>query len=178
MMGRRMMLGEVVGLIGFFRLSVDNELALVNPVADPVETHVHGFGSALLDRVVGDAFSAFVVGLDGCGRLWMTEFLEGDAEAAGILRNVEQGPKLSFCCQGHVMFEDDTGDVYSPIGDCQVRRVMVAAEEEDAPCTGSCLRLGEIGRVALNSENLGAGGEPDFVVGVGAGIVEKLVQML
>jgi hypothetical protein len=79
MMGRRIMLGEVVGLIGLFQFSVDDDLALVNPVADPVETHVHGF--------IGDAFSEFVVGLDGCGWLGMTEFFEVDAEAAGILRN-------------------------------------------------------------------------------------------
>jgi hypothetical protein len=64
MMGRRMMLGEVVGLIGFTWLPVDDELALVNSVADPIETHVHGFGAALFDRIVGDAFGAFVVGLD------------------------------------------------------------------------------------------------------------------
>jgi hypothetical protein len=68
------------------------------------------------------------------------------------------------------MFEDDTGDVYRPIG-------VVAAKVEDAPCTGSCLRLGEIGRVAVDSENHGAGGETNFGVGVGADIVEKLVQM-
>jgi hypothetical protein len=96
MMGRRMMLGEVVSLIVYSWLSVDDELTSVNPVADPVETHVHGFGSALLDRVVGDAFSAFVACLGGCVRLWMTELFEGGAEAEGFLRNVEQGPKLSF----------------------------------------------------------------------------------
>jgi hypothetical protein len=91
-----MMLGEVVGLIGFARLPVDDELTLVNPVTDPVETHVHGFGSALFYRVVGYAFIAFVVGLNVCGRLWMTEFCEGDAEASDILRNVEKGPKFSL----------------------------------------------------------------------------------
>jgi hypothetical protein len=69
MMGRWMVLGEVVGLIGLAGLPVVDEVALVNLVADPVETHVHGFGAAFLDRVFGNAFSAFVVGLDGCGRL-------------------------------------------------------------------------------------------------------------
>jgi hypothetical protein len=74
MMGKWMMLGEVVSLIGFAWFPVDDELALVNLVPDPVETHVHGFGLALFDRVVGYAFSELVVGLNGCGRLWMTQF--------------------------------------------------------------------------------------------------------
>jgi hypothetical protein len=40
-MGRWRMLGEVGGLIGFAGFPVDNELALLNLVADPVDTHVH-----------------------------------------------------------------------------------------------------------------------------------------
>jgi hypothetical protein len=96
MMGRRMMLGEVVGLIGFSGLPVYDDLALFNPVADPVETHVHWSGLALLYSVVCYAISSFIVCLDGGGRLRVTEFLEGDADAAGILRDVEQGCELSF----------------------------------------------------------------------------------
>jgi hypothetical protein len=67
MVGWWVMLGEVVGLIGFTWLPVDNELAMVDPVADSVEAHVHGFESELLDYVVGDGFSAFALCLDGCG---------------------------------------------------------------------------------------------------------------
>jgi hypothetical protein len=61
MMGRWMMDGEVVGLIGFAGHTVDNELVLVNPVLDPVVSHVHSFGSALLNGIVGYAYRAFVV---------------------------------------------------------------------------------------------------------------------
>jgi hypothetical protein len=57
-MGRWMMLGEAVGLISF---SWFPEMALINPVADPVETHVHGVGSALIDSFVGYACAAIVV---------------------------------------------------------------------------------------------------------------------
>jgi hypothetical protein len=74
MMGRGRMLGEVVGLIGFSGLPVDNEQELLDLVADLVETHVHCSGTALLNSVVGDAISALVVCLDGGGRLWMTDF--------------------------------------------------------------------------------------------------------
>jgi hypothetical protein len=62
-----MMLGKIVGLIGFSRLPVDNELDLFDQVADPVETHVHGFGLALLYRVVGMALITFAVCLEGSG---------------------------------------------------------------------------------------------------------------
>jgi hypothetical protein len=37
------MLCEVIGLIGFSWFPVDNELALVDAVSDPVELHVHSF---------------------------------------------------------------------------------------------------------------------------------------
>jgi hypothetical protein len=112
MMGWWMMLGEVVGLIGFSGFPVENELSLFDSVADPVETYVHGNGSAMLDSVVGYAFCAFVVCLDGCGRLWMIEFFEGNADTAGILRKVEQGNEFGFSCGGHDMLDDDNVDVY------------------------------------------------------------------
>jgi hypothetical protein len=90
------MLGEVVGLIGFSGLPVDDELALFNLVAHPVEMHVHGSGLAFLNCDVGNAFSAFIVCLYGGGRLRMTKFFECDTDDAGILRDVEQGSELSF----------------------------------------------------------------------------------
>jgi hypothetical protein len=108
---------------------VNDELSLVNPVADPVETHVHGFGKALLNSIVGYAFSACVVCLDDCGRLQMAEFFEGDADAAGILCNVEQSTEFSFSFGRHDMLDDDTGDVYGAVGECRVGWVMEAARE-------------------------------------------------
>jgi hypothetical protein len=74
MMGRGMILGEVIGLIVFSRIPVDNELELLDPVADRVKLHVHCSGSALLNSVVGYAYSAFFVCLDVGGSLWMTKF--------------------------------------------------------------------------------------------------------
>lgn len=88
-MSWRMVLGEVVRLIGFARSPVDLKLELIDPVADPVETHVHGAGAALFDRVIGNAFGTFIIGLDGGGRLWMAQFFQGDTDAAGVLGNVE-----------------------------------------------------------------------------------------
>jgi hypothetical protein len=58
------MFGKVVGSVGDAAAPVDHELALADAVADPLKTHVHGFGSFLFDRVVGDAGGSAVVGDD------------------------------------------------------------------------------------------------------------------
>jgi hypothetical protein len=65
-MGRGMMLGKVVGEIVFTCTPMNNELALLDSVADPVKVHVYGFGSTLFDSFVCDASGACIVGLDGC----------------------------------------------------------------------------------------------------------------
>jgi hypothetical protein len=56
------------------------ELALFDSVTHPVKTHVHSFGVLLLNGVVDNAKGSGVVGLDGCGGLWMAHFFEGSAE--------------------------------------------------------------------------------------------------
>ena len=52
-MGWWMLLGEIIGIIIRSFSPVDDELALSDPIADPVKAHVHRFGSLLLDGVVG-----------------------------------------------------------------------------------------------------------------------------
>ena len=50
------MLGKIIGeVIGAF-FPVNSELILADAIADPIESHVDGFGAALLDGVVNDAF--------------------------------------------------------------------------------------------------------------------------
>jgi hypothetical protein len=60
-----MMLGEVIGLIGSSWLPVDNKMELFDTVADPVETHFHGFGAALLVSVVCHSLSVWMT-VGGC----------------------------------------------------------------------------------------------------------------
>jgi hypothetical protein len=74
-----MVFGEVVSHVGGAAFPVDNELALADAVADPVEAHVNGFGAFLSDGVIGDAHGILVVGLDGRGRLGMAQLSEGGA---------------------------------------------------------------------------------------------------
>ncbi len=55
MMGRGVMIGEVICKIGVAGLPIDMQLFLFDSVLYPVESHVHGAGSALLDGVVDNA---------------------------------------------------------------------------------------------------------------------------
>ena len=48
-MGGGMMFGMVVGKVGFTWAPVDKEVALASAVLDPIEAHVHCFGSFLAD---------------------------------------------------------------------------------------------------------------------------------
>ena len=89
MVRRRVVLGEVVGkVVGAFA-PMDEVVALCNTIFDPVESHVHGLGSALFDGVIDDANGAFVVGLDWSGGLRMAHFIESSAERGCILGVIE-----------------------------------------------------------------------------------------
>ena len=66
-----MVLGKVVRLVGRARLPVYSELALLDSISDPVESHIHRFGAFCLNGFVGDTLSCGVVGLDRCGGLWV-----------------------------------------------------------------------------------------------------------
>ena len=81
---RGVMFGEVVGQIVSPAAPVNDELALVDAIADPVETHVHGFGSALFDSAVRDASSTGVVGLDWCGWLRMAHVVQRGAQHGSL----------------------------------------------------------------------------------------------
>ena len=63
---------------------MNDKLALVDAIADPVETHVHSFGSALFDSAVRDASSTGIVGLDWCGWLWMAHVVQRGARVASV----------------------------------------------------------------------------------------------
>ena len=64
----------VVGQVGCSRPPVDIELALLDPVLQPVESHVDGLGAFLFNGVCQDTMACGIVGLEWCGWLWMAEF--------------------------------------------------------------------------------------------------------
>jgi hypothetical protein len=51
----RRMFGEVVGQIVGSAAPMDNEVALGNPIPNPIERHVDGFGATLLYSSICDA---------------------------------------------------------------------------------------------------------------------------
>ena len=79
MMRRRMMFRKIIAFVYGALAPVNEELTLSNPIPDPIIAHVHRFGAFLLDRIVGDAGSSTVVGLDGGRRLIVTQFFETSA---------------------------------------------------------------------------------------------------
>ncbi len=69
-----MMLGPVVGPVVGSGAPEKLELALGFAVAQPVESHVHGFSSSWLNVVVHDSKDCGVVGLYGSFWLYMAHF--------------------------------------------------------------------------------------------------------
>jgi hypothetical protein len=86
-------------------------VALADAIADPIKAHVNGFGVALLDSVVDDAFGAGVVSLDwGCGLRPAHCDDECVAKDAVILGVDEEGAKFGFSGRGEDIRAHDTAD--------------------------------------------------------------------
>jgi hypothetical protein len=151
-MGRGVVLGEVVGQIVGTLAPVDVEVALSDPVANPVEPHVHGFGSALFDSAIGNAGSARVVRLDWGGRLGVSHVLEGGPKPSGVLTIVEKCPKFGLGRRGDHNFQDRTGDMDISVdgGRCGLgiqRGCMVGrarAHEEITTGAATCLGFRQV----------------------------------
>ena len=75
-MGRWVMLGEIISLVEATAFPIDVKLTLSDTVSNPVKTHVDSFGSFLFDGVIGDAGSGAVVCLDGSRWLRMAKFFK------------------------------------------------------------------------------------------------------
>jgi hypothetical protein len=96
MMGCGMVIGKVVGEIVFTGTPMNYKLALLDSVADPVKSHVNGFGATLFDCLIGDASGACIVGLDGCGSLRMSHFLKCNTERDTVASVLEDGAEFCF----------------------------------------------------------------------------------
>ena len=48
----------------------DFELALTDPVTEPVEAHIDGLGASDFEGIVGEAHSGCVVNIDDCGAVF------------------------------------------------------------------------------------------------------------
>ena len=138
-MGWGMMLGDVVGHVFGPGGPENGKLALADAIAEPVETHVDGFGAALFNCVVEDAFGTFIVRLDGGGRLGVAELNEGLTDGTAVLAAEEGRTYFSFSRRGHDVAQDGAVDMDGGIersGSVSRAGVRVVTEKEVATGTG------------------------------------------
>ena len=89
--------GKVVGEVVFAWCPLDGQLVLVNSVRDPVEPHVHSFGSLELMLAVGKSTGCGVISDDsGWSGLGMAHFPEDFPDENCFLSIVEESSYLSF----------------------------------------------------------------------------------
>lgn len=100
-MGRGMMLREVVGKVELAWRPEDGVLILINAILKPIETHVNGLGTSLLDSVTEDALGTCIVCLNGGGWLWVAKVNESLADWAAVLSAHEGSSHFSFSSRGH-----------------------------------------------------------------------------
>ena len=65
-MGRRVVLGEIVTEVSATRFSINEKLALPGVVPDPIEAHIDGFDYFLLYGAVCETFHSRVVNSNPC----------------------------------------------------------------------------------------------------------------
>ena len=95
-MGRRVVLGEIVTEVGAAGFSINEKLTLPGAVLDPIEAHIDGFGYFLLYGAVCETFRGRVVDADWSWWLRVPEFLEGSAYRHGLLAIVKSGTDFGF----------------------------------------------------------------------------------
>ena len=170
------MFGERISEVSTAGTVVDQELLLPDAITNPVEAHVHCFGTLLLDCVVGEAFSCGVVHLHGCGRLGMIELGERDAKRDG-LPAIDVGSS-NFSLGGGA--DDNVEDFADGVnGTVQSRNISggqvwvdgCVAEKEMAAGATARAGLGKVRGVTVSVQDHVTGVVSNDGVGVGGHIV-------
>ena len=113
-------------------------MTLTYSIAQPVEAHVHGFGSFLFDGVVGDPGGALVVELEGRGSLRVAEFFEGLTERDDVFCSEVACSCFCLLCGGHYCVDEFAHDVDGVVVwwrrgvGCDWEAWLVAEEEKGA----------------------------------------------
>jgi hypothetical protein len=100
------MFSEIISEIGFTRRPPNVNFCLFYSVFDPVEPHIHSFGSFLLDGVVDNAICGGVVSGEASGVLVVTHLRKCGACDGALLGVDKERPKFSFSDRRYHMFED------------------------------------------------------------------------
>ena len=153
-MGRRVVLGEVVTEVSADGFPINEKLALPGAVLDPIEAHVGGFRNFLFDRTVGEAFSGGVVDADWIHWVRVPEFCGGSADRNGLLTIMESGADFGFSGGRHHIVEN-FGDgvdraVERGVGDWWIVRISgLVAKEVLATYTAASSGFGKVGCVTV-----------------------------
>ena len=144
---------KIVSQISFSWDPIDLELALGTVVLEPVEAHVDGFGSVLLDGVVEDTIGSAVVGLDRGRGLFVSQFSDGDA-VGDCRTGIEVAcPDFSFCSGGEDILRDGGDGTEGGIEEFTV----IVTKEEEASCLASGSAGNKVGGITVNVEDHVAG---------------------
>ena len=160
---------EIVGSLEPF----DDVVTLAYAVTDPVESHVDGFGAPKFDGVVSDADGTSIVAVDKCRRLRVTECARDSAEPLTDLGKDEKGCIFCFGNRSDHHIDDVAVRVYGAI---DVSGAIAVTEESESTGNSSGAGTGQMRRVGLHVQDHVAGGEYEFVVGIGCGVREQAVS--
>ena len=177
-----MVFGEIICKVIGTGAPKDLELALVRAIAEPVETHVNGFGPTLFDSVVDNAGSAAVINLNGSGRLRVTHVREEGAKhdtfssvkkgsaKFGFSGGGENDPHNGAECMDGTIIQGKRGGR----GRRQVWILGKGTEEEVAASAAARFGRRKIGGIAVDSKNHVAGMEANFGIRVSGTVVEEV----
>jgi len=113
--GRSKVLRVVVGKIANARLPLDDELAILDAIMEPIETHVNGFRAFLFNSSIEDATGDTVVSCDDSDRLGPSHFMESLPEWDSGLGIDESRAGLGFGGQREDVAHDASEDMEGPI---------------------------------------------------------------
>ena len=105
-MGRRVVLGEIVTEVSADRFQINEKLTLRGAVLDPIEAHIDGFGSFLLYGAVCETLRGRVLVADWSWWLRVPYLLEGSAYRHGLLAVVKSGTNFSLIGGRHHVVKD------------------------------------------------------------------------
>ena len=105
------MFGTIIYQVLGSRSPVNDKLALLGPILDPIKTHVNGLGSFFLTVPTGESDRKNVVDLHGSGRLGMPHFLNRLVETDGFLPLDVGISHLCFCRGAHDVEQDFGNDM-------------------------------------------------------------------
>ena len=168
------MFGMIISQILGSSSPVNDILALLGLILDPIKTLVNGLGSFLFYDAIGESDSKSVVDLHWSGRLGMPHFLKSLAERDGFLP-IDVG-------SSHFCFSRRAHDVAQYFGNDMDRSVWwtlggissIGREEKTASSATARLWCRKVGSITVNVKDHVAAPKTHGGIGMSGSIVEEL----